>query len=235
MFQQEEYLLCGLMSGTSLDGLDIANCRFRFRSGTWEYDIHSAMTLEYNSKLRKKLSIAHTLDPEALLLLDLEFGYFCGRAVKQYSEAQNFVPQYIASHGHTVFHNPEKGFTLQIGNGQAIALSSGIDTICDFRSQDILLGGQGAPLVPVGDKHLFSAYNPCLNIGGFSNISFIVNGQSYAWDVVPANTVLNHLAEESGFPYDKNGETAAAGRIIHELLYRLENLDFYRQTGPKSL
>jgi anhydro-N-acetylmuramic acid kinase len=141
----------------------------------------------------------------------------------------------IASHGHTIFHQPEKGFTFQLGNGASIAAETGIPTVADFRTGDVALGGQGAPLVPVGDKLLFSDYESCLNLGGFANISFDQHGKRIAFDICPVNFILNDLAQKSGWPYDTGGELGRSGNMNRELLEQLNQLAFYRQSPPKSL
>jgi anhydro-N-acetylmuramic acid kinase len=144
-------------------------------------------------------------------------------------------PQLIASHGHTIFHQPDKNFTFQLGNGASVAAATHITTVSDFRSFDVALGGQGAPLVPTGDQLLFSEYDYCLNIGGFANISFDLDGTRIAFDVCPANIVLNELALQKGLPYDEDGRLGASGIVNEPLLQKLNNLDFYRQKWPKSM
>jgi anhydro-N-acetylmuramic acid kinase len=142
----------------------------------------------------------------------------------------------IASHGHTIFHQPEKGFTVQIGCGSTIALHTGINVVNDFRTKDVILGGQGAPLVPIGDFELFGNYaTSFLNIGGFSNVSFQQNGKIVAFDCAPGNLPLNKLAHSKGLSYDKNGEIARSGEINFFLLDLLNALPFYQESGPKSL
>jgi anhydro-N-acetylmuramic acid kinase len=227
--------MIGMMSGTSLDGLDIAHCTFSLTNNGWTYSIDKAVTLSYPIDLREELNTAHTLNSEGLITLDHRFAGFCAHAAREFIMANKLNPIAIASHGHTVFHRPDRGMTLQIGSGATIAAISGIATICDFRSQDVALGGQGAPLVPIGDQELFKEYDLCLNIGGFSNISAIVGGQRRAWDICPANFILNRLSQQLGKAFDEDGKLAASGNLITTLLEELEALDYYRLSAPKSL
>jgi anhydro-N-acetylmuramic acid kinase len=144
----------GIMSGTSLDGVDLALCRFKENKGIWKYDILDAFTIPYTSNWESKLRSAHRLNVQDFLLLHNEYGKYIGNLAKQFLEKKP-SPDIISSHGHTIFHQPDKGFTFQLGNGAAIAATANISTVSDFRSLDVALGGQGAPLVPVGDKLLF--------------------------------------------------------------------------------
>jgi len=229
-----KYLGLGLMSGTSLDGLDI--CLAEYTLPEPGYQIISACTLPYSDEWKKKLRNSIHLSGEELFRLDIEFGHFIGKAVNEFIETHQISPpDFIASHGHTVFHNPGSGYTLQIGNGQVIHKQTGIRTVYDFRLQDVILGGQGAPLVPIGDEQLFAAYDACLNLGGFSNISFSKDGERIAFDICPVNIVLNMLAEKSGKKYDEYGEIARSNKVNMMLLEKLDGLDFYNQSPPKSL
>lgn len=223
----------GLMSGTSLDGLDI--CYVRFDSDT-TFEIVQAETIDYSQELKFQLKNAYTISAMDLCELDIQFGYFLGDQVKNFIQ-KNQISQvdFVASHGQTIFHQPHKNFTLQIGNGAAIASRCHQKVICDFRTQDVVLGGQGAPLVPIGDELLFSEYDACLNLGGFSNISMNRNGKRIAFDVCPVNIVFNHYANQLGVDYDKGGELASKGTVIEALVNDLNRLSFYSQDLPKSL
>lgn len=225
----------GLMSGTSLDGLDIAFCELRLNNSRWEFDILEAETVNYTQVWLELLKEAPALDGLSLALLHTSYGHWIGQTVHQFIQKHHIHPKLIASHGHTIFHRPAEKMTLQIGSGAAIAAETGITTISDFRSLDVALGGQGAPLVPIGDKLLFSDYTACLNIGGFANISMDENGRRKAWDICPANIVLNHIASRLGAPFDPSGTIAKSGTIDHELLNALDEIPFYKQDGPKSL
>ena len=229
------YRVIGLMSGTSLDGLDIALCTFELSERGWNYAIEQATTYPYSPKWKKKLTDAHNLSGIELMLLHNEYGRFLGTSVCQFLNNETSCIDFIASHGHTVFHQPEKGLTLQIGNGAAIAAVAGVTTIADFRSLDVALGGQGAPLVPIGDELLFSDFDFCLNLGGFANISFKHNADRIAFDVCPVNILINHLVKERNLSYDPEGSIARKGKISSSLLHDLNDLEFYQQSGPKSL
>lgn len=225
----------GMMSGTSLDGLDLAAVEFRHQHEKWDFSVVSAKTLSYSQEWLGKLKNAPALSGEKLMELHSEYGRFIGNEINRFIQNTGFLPDLIASHGHTVFHQPAKHFTFQMGRGVEIAAITGIATVADFRSGDVALGGQGAPLVPVGDQLLFSEYDYCLNLGGFANISFNKNNRRVAFDICPVNFILNHFAEKQGFAFDKNGELGRKGKINPELLEQLNRLDFYRQEPPKSL
>lgn len=225
----------GLMSGTSLDGLDIAFCEFRLNGIKWEFDILKAETVKYTQVWLQLLSEAPSLDGQGLALLHTSYGHWIGQTVDQFINKHKINPKIIASHGHTIFHRPNERMTLQIGSGAAIAAETGITTVNDFRSLDIALGGQGAPLVPIGDKLLFSDYDACVNIGGFANISLDSANSRKAFDICPANIVLNWLANKLGLPFDASGSIASNNKIDDNLLRKLEDLDYYKKTGPRSL
>lgn len=229
------YNVCGLMSGTSLDGLDLALCRFRKESGHWNYDILAGETLPYSEDWHSRLKTAGSLDASSILKLHLAYGKYLGSQAKQFIARTGYGCDLIASHGHTIFHQPEAGFTFQLGDGQALAIASERKVVSDFRTADVLKGGQGAPLVPIGDALLFSEYEACLNIGGFANISYTLNGRRIAFDICPANKVLNHFAGMLGKAYDPGGQIAASGKNIPELLDRLDALPYYAVKAPKSL
>lgn len=222
------------MSGTSLDGLDIALCQF---SETDAFEILYAQTVPYSAQWQARLKALPQADGLTLALTDREFGTYLGQAVKRFCQKYQVRPQYVASHGHTIFHQPDKALTVQIGHGAAIAAACGLPVICDFRSLDVALGGQGAPLVPIGDALLFEQYTFCLNLGGIANISFQqqTGSKRVAFDICPVNMVLNAWAELLGNAYDKNGVWAAEGQVNADLLAKLNALDFYKQSYPKSL
>ena len=225
----------GLMSGTSLDGVDIAYCHFTETEGQWKYKIIEAQTIKYNSKWTKKLKNAEDQDIINFIQTHTEYGYYLGELTNNFIEENNLNIDFISSHGHTVFHQPEKKITFQIGDGSAIATKCSLPVICDFRSLDVSLGGQGAPLVPIGDKLLFSEYDYCLNLGGFANISYDENGERIAYDICPVNIALNKMAKELGKDYDDKGKIAASGKIDNHLLEELNSISFYEKPSPKSL
>ena len=232
---QKEFVALGLMSGTSLDGVDLALCHFSLNGDQWTYSIEKGETITYNTAWEKKLREANQLPSIELLQLHSEYGQYLGTLCDNFLSQNNHRPTLIASHGHTIFHQPHNGFTFQLGHGSAIANATGIDTVWDFRSGDVLLGGQGAPLVPIGDRLLFPAYDICLNLGGFGNISFQSGENRIAFDTTVVNMALNDLAGEVGKCYDKNGELGRHGSLIPNLLQDLNELDYYSTIGPKSL
>jgi len=229
------YKVIGLMSGTSLDGLDLAFCEFNNVNGNWNYEILCAETIPYSEEWFRILSSLSDSTASVFAFTDHSYGHLLGKLTREFIEKNNVKADFIASHGHTIFHQPFNGFTTQIGNGAAIKAETGLPVICDFRSGDVASGGQGAPLVPLGDKLLFPEFDFCLNLGGIANISFDQQGERIAFDICPVNIVLNSLAGKEGLPYDKDGALAARGQPDDILLGKLNNLTYYSQTGPRSL
>lgn len=232
---RDHFLAIGVMSGTSLDGLDLAAAEILFKNGNWQFKLIHAINIPYSEKWEQRLKQAPALTGEELTRLHFKYGKFIAKQVRKFIESNRLAPDLVASHGHTVFHQPDEGFTLQIGSGEVIAKNTGIRTVADFRTGDVALGGQGAPLVPVGDRLLFSEYDFCLNLGGFANISFKNNGNHIAFDICPVNIVLNPLAEKFGLKFDKDGELGRQGKVNHDLLDQLNSLTFYSEKHPKSL
>jgi anhydro-N-acetylmuramic acid kinase len=241
------YEVIGMMSGTSLDGLDLAYCRFY---EGWDYEILQAETIPYPDSWRNRLRDLDQKNALEFAQTDWDLGYYMGTICRDFMEKHQIHPLLVASHGQTIFHNPQQGYTVQIGQGAAIAAQTGCPVVCDFRSGDVALGGQGAPLVPIGDALLFGGYDACLNIGGFANISYQQSNvadqnqkptdnqspnQRIAYDIAPANMVLNWLANQLGKPYDDAGKMASEGKIIPGLLNQLNALSYYQQPPPKSL
>ena len=224
----------GVMSGTSLDGLDLALCEFFLNGEKYTYKIIKAKTLKYNNIWRKKLEEGRKNSLVEFLKLNVEYGEHIGIEIKKFLYGQQ-KPDAIASHGHTVFHQPQNGFTTQIGCGANIAAVTGITTVCDFRSLDVALRGQGAPLVPIGDEKLFSDYGACLNLGGIANISFKKGNKRIAYDICEANMLLNYLSNKAGKNYDKGGAMAEKGSVEKSLLKKLNKKKFYKEKAPKSL
>jgi len=229
------FKVIGVMSGTSLDGLDVAYCTFNKKDNKWTYTIDEAATFQYDNEIREILSRAYNCSGRELTIIDFQFGSFIGKKVDKFITSKKLKPDFIASHGHTIFHDPKNGYTLQIGKGAAIAAKTKIPCICDFRTSDICRDGQGAPLVPIGDKLLFSDLDICLNLGGFSNISFDKNEVRLAFDVSPCNIALNHFSNKLGKEFDLNGELGKLGKINYDLLRELNTLPFYHLESPKSL
>lgn len=228
------YKILGMMSGTSLDGLDLALCEFVF-DGKWSFKLIEAETLPYDEGMHRFLSSVYSSSGEELASAHTRFGRFLGEAAKSFLQRKKLQADYISSHGHTIFHQPAKGYTFQLGDGNAIAAVSGLPVVYDFRSKDVALGGQGAPLVPVGDRLLFGEYDYCLNLGGIANISFEQDGKRLAYDVCPCNLVLNHLAGLKGMSYDRDGQIASSGIVQKDLLEKLNNWSYYQKQFPKSL
>lgn len=227
-------LYLGLMSGTSLDGVDLALCRFSDVLGQGSYVVLHAATIPYPPAWEERLRGAMSLSGYELTKLDRDLGRFLGEAVAAFLKDIGHEGIILASHGHTVFHAPQEGFTLQIGHGPTLRRVSGLPTVYDFRSADVAAGGQGAPLVPVAERDLLGSYAACLNLGGFANISFLQE-PIRAFDIAPCNTVLNDLAQRTGKPYDDGGSMARSGAMVPELLQKLDALAYYSQKGPKSL
>ncbi|MBT8236136.1 MAG: anhydro-N-acetylmuramic acid kinase [Bacteroidia bacterium] len=232
--KQEEYNVLGMMSGTSLDGLDIACCRFWQEEGHWKYEIKEATTISYSEEQRNKLSTAITLDPMDLFKMHHRYGEWLGKTAKEFLDKHKLKVDFISSHGHTIHHRPEEGYTFQAGDGAELAKHSGQTVICDYRTEDVKQGGQGAPLVPIGDRLLLSEYDYCLNLGGISNISFEKDGKRIAYDIGIANMLLNPSAQKAGLDYDHNGDLARQGGLNEALFEALNALEYYRLPWPKS-
>ena len=225
----------GIMSGTSLDGIDVVYVKFE-NDGTYHYNIIFSETYAYPDHWSKLLKEAFHKRPEELKELDILFGRYIGEIVNSFIESFKIEKvDLIASHGHTIFHKPEEGFTLQIGCGKEIAKVTNTKVVYDFRTQDIELGGQGAPLVPIGDKLLFSEYDFCLNLGGFANVSFEKNEYRIAFDVCPVNIVMNYFTRQIGKEFDNKGKLASLGYVNSKLLERLNDDPFFKLNYPKSL
>ena len=231
------YKVIGLMSGSSLDGLDIAHVLLEEVRGKWSYKILHADCLEYNDQWAHDLRHASDLKVGEFLKLNTSYGRYLGARIKEFIARHELSHQvnFIASHGHTVFHEPEHNTTCQIGDGATIAAVTGLPVISDLRSMDVALGGQGAPIVPIGDKLLFSEYDYLLNLGGIANITVPHNGSLLAFDVCPANQVLNELAEREGKAMDENGAMALQGVLLPDILDELNSAGFYKMAPPKSL
>ncbi len=230
----EAKTVIGLMSGTSLDGVDLVCCRFSY-DRQWNYQVQATACIPYPTDWKNKLITAFDRPPALLSELDKEYGTYLGRLVAAFISDYKLNPQLISSHGHTIFHKPEEAYTLQIGDGKRMAEITGITVVNDFRKMDVQKGGQGAPLVPIGDRLLFGDYGICLNIGGIANLSFEQDQKRVAYDICPANQVLNSLAQKVGSVYDENGDLASSGQLNQDLLQKLNALEFYQQPGPKSL
>lgn len=234
--KKQNYNVIGVMSGTSLDGVDLAHISFAINNNRWSYTIKESETIPYSKIWIDNLKNGINLPKNKLDELNNDYTIALAKIISSFIEKYNLKEiDAVCSHGHTILHQPENGFTLQIGNLPQIAKLINQKVICDFRIQDVMLGGQGAPLVPIGDQILFPNYDYCLNLGGFSNISFEENNKRIAFDISPVNTVLNYYAEQKGLKYDNKGEIAAKGNTNKKLLNELNNLEYYQITHPKSL
>lgn len=234
MSSSNVYRVIGLMSGTSLDGLDIACCTFT-RDDQWRFDLQEAATISYDDTWRNRLRDAHNLSGLELAQLHVDLGKLHGAWVNEFISQHSVQVDFIASHGHTIFHQPGRGLSHQIGSAAHIAAVTGVDVIADFRTTDVALGGQGAPLVPMGDLWLFGNYPMCLNLGGIANVSVKESLHMEAFDIGLCNIALNHFAEKLGVAYDRDGALAKAGTVNESLLEQLNSLDFFKQPAPKSL
>ena len=223
------------MSGTSLDGIDMTYVNFQ-KNKFWEYKILFAKTFKYDDLWKKKLECSQDLNSNELKILNEQYTKFLAHKINKFIE-ENSIKEidFIGSHGHTIFHKPSAGYTFQIGNIQNLANYVGKTIICDFRIGDIMLGGQGAPLVPIGDLLLFKNHDTCLNLGGFSNISIKKNNKIIAYDICAVNTVFNFLSKKIKLEFDNEGSNARKGKLIKDLYDKLENLKYYSLNPPKSL
>jgi len=232
---REVYNIIGVMSGTSLDGIDIAHITFTF-SKKWNFDLKNFKTFSYPLSWKKKLKNSINIKPNELNSLDKLYTEFLATKINLFIKKYNIKKlDAVSSHGHTVFHKPEHGITVQIGNLAELSNLINQKVVVNFREQDVKLGGQGAPLVPIGDKLLFSEYKYFLNLGGFANLSLKDNKNFIAYDICAVNTVLNNLSLKLGRDYDFDGNFAKKGNIIVELLNELNKIDFYKKSSPKSL
>ncbi len=234
MKQKLTYVI-GLMSGTSVDGLDLVYVCFK-ETNVIDFKIICSETISYSKEWQDNLQHAITFSDEKIKQLDTNYGKLLGNLTNAFIKKNQIKKiNFIASHGHTVFHQPENEITLQIGNGQLIATITKQKVVSDFRTQDVALGGQGAPLVPIGDELLFPKYEYCLNLGGFANISTKTNNTRIAYDICPVNLVLNQYVLQLGLPYDDGGKIASKGILNNRLLKELNALSFYQKKHPKSL
>ena len=233
----QKWNVIGVMSGTSLDGLDLVYATLS-HDKHWSYTIHCGKTFEYEPNWHNKLKNSTELNEKELKQFDIDFGALIGEKINDFLTTNNINAKdvdIVSSHGHTVFHQPEKGITLQIGDGQTIANSTQIKTVNNFRTLDVKLGGQGAPLVPIGDKLLFSKFNYCLNIGGIANLTCKSENSIVAGDLTFANMASNYLAQKKNKAYDMDGELASNGCLNEALLYDLNQLTYFEKSFPKSL
>jgi anhydro-N-acetylmuramic acid kinase len=223
------------MSGTSLDGLDLACCRFTPSGSGWKFELKAAETVVYPQEWKAGLSELFRAGASKLAQAHADYGRYLGERCNKFILENQLEVDLIASHGHTIFHQPQLGFTTQVGSGAQIHAVTGLPVACNFRELDVALGGQGAPLVPIGDRDLFGEYGACVNLGGFANISYDERGKRVAFDISPCNLVLNEVARKMGYEYDDRGQLAARGTVDQTLLGRLDSIPFYAAAGARSL
>jgi anhydro-N-acetylmuramic acid kinase len=231
--RMEHPAVIGVMSGSSLDGIDLALCRFRPNGAKWSFTLVQAETLPFPAGLRDRLLHATAASGLELARLHRDLGRAFGTACKAFAAGTDAA--LVASHGHTVFHQPDEGLTVQVGCGAQIAALSGLPVVCDLRTKDVALGGQGAPLVPFGEQLLFPEHSAFVNLGGIANLSVHGHGGVIGYDVCPCNQALDLLAAEAGLAYDQDGGLARSGALQPELLAQLDALPFYAQEPPRSL
>ena len=231
------YKVIGLMSGSSLDGLDIVYTELQEIGGKWNYEISHAACLEYDKEWKEKLTNAVNLPALDYQLLHTAYGEFIGQKINEFIDDHKLHHQVslISSHGHTTFHLPEKKMTHQLGDGATIAADARLPVVSDLRSMDIAFGGQGAPIVPLGEKLLFTGYNYFLNLGGIANISIHKENEIIGYDVCVANRILNMLAGEKNLAYDDEGKISSQGKIQPSVLEKLNAMEYYKLPYPKSL
>ena len=234
--KKNNYNVIGVMSGTSLDGIDLSHIKFHLNDSKWTFEILESETIGYSQSWINQLKSAVDYSETDLEKLNTAYTKLLANIISDFIQKHKIENlDAVCSHGHTILHQPQNGFTLQIGNLPEIATLIHQTVVCDFRVQDVKLGGQGAPLVPIGDRILFSEYDYCLNLGGFSNVSFEQNGERIAFDISPINTVLNYYANQLGLNYDDKGQLSRTGNVNINLLNELNALEYYQQKYPKSL
>jgi len=232
---KSNFKILALMSGTSLDGIDIINVSFSFNK-CWSFKIHNAETIKYSNEWKLVLSQLVKTPMNQLKAIDSKYSEYLVTVISNFINKNSLEAiDFISSHGHTALHQPENGLTYQIGNQQILADVLNKKIICDFRVQNVAYGGQGAPLVPIGDRLLFNDYEYCLNLGGFANISYELNNERIAFDICPVNIVLNYYVSKLKMEYDDKGQLASTGNINEDLLFKLNALQFYNEKAPKSL
>ena len=230
----DKSLVLGIMSGTSMDGLDISCSRYYKKNNNWDFDLIASKTMYFDDLWKEKF--LNTFNGKNCIDdMDIQFGNFISKSIQEFINFFNLKIDLISSHGHTIFHNPSIGYTKQIGSGSVIANTLRVPVVSNFRQQDIDLGGQGAPLVPIGDKLLFSQYDACINLGGIANISFDYKEARIAFDISPCNMLLNYVSEREGVLFDRDGIMAENGKVDQTFLTKLNNINYYQLSFPKSL
>jgi anhydro-N-acetylmuramic acid kinase len=231
----KNYFVIGVMSGTSIDGVDLVYANF-FYDKHWSFKILKSKTYEYDMDWQNILKNLSDKDLDSIKLIDKNYTKLLSDYILKFIEEFSIKQiDFISSHGHTALHDPSNSITYQIGNLKELTNYIGLKVICDFRVEDIKLGGQGAPLVPVGEKYIFPEYDTLINIGGFANITIKSNNNLIAYDICPVNIVFNHLSNLKDLKYDDKGKIALSGKLNIELFNHLQSIDYYKQVSPKSL
>ncbi|XOV92460.1 MAG: anhydro-N-acetylmuramic acid kinase [Bacteroidota bacterium] len=228
-----QYHVIGIMSGSSLDGVDFCHATLT-HGAEWTFRILSTYTKEIPEDLKDSLRKSDQLSGHDLNLLDITYGEWIGQQLKEFMPKDTPV-DVVGFHGHTVFHEPNQKLSLQLGNGQMISQISGLEIVDDFRTKDLLLGGQGAPLVPKGDLSLFPEYQGWVNLGGIANVTIKKNEKIHAWDIAPCNQVLNFFAQKLGAPFDKGGRLAEKGSLDISWLEKIQGLSYFKLQPPKAM
>lgn len=236
---EKTYRVLGLLSGSSLDGADLAVCSFSVDPLTptklLSWNIHLARTIPYPQEWITRFKNLPGASARDLVLADTELGHYYGVLINQLLKEHSITVDLISSHGHTIFHFPELKTTTQIGDGAAIVSETGIDTVTQLRSVDVAFAGEGAPLAPLGDRYLYPGYTYYLNLGGIANVTAYQDEKIIAFDICPCNQIFNALAETIGQDFDRDGAIAASGNLNHPLLARLQDDDYLIKPYPKSL
>ena len=231
----KNYNVIGVMSGTSLDGLDIVYVKFT-QNESWSFKIINSKTYKYEDSTTEILNEISRKSIKEIKEIDVEYSKKLAKMINEFiNEFSINKIDFVSSHGHTAIHDPSNLITYQMGNLSTLSKEINQKVICDFRVQDINLGGQGAPLVPVGEEYLFSDYNSFINLGGFANITKKIKNKIIAYDICPINIVFNSLCNKIELEYDNNGDVAASGKINKALYDELQSLKFYSLPYPKSL
>lgn len=238
---KKSYKALGLMSGSSLDGLDIAYCHFEVEKENngqlyvHDWKILAAETIGFSEAWQARLGQLPTQTALSFAKTHTYLGHYFGDMVNDFMNRYQIEPDFIATHGHTIFHDPMGRMTIQIGDGSAMAAKTGFPVISNFRNQDIAIDGQGAPVAPIIDKYLLPGHDFYLNLGGIANITTVLPHKMVAFDICPANQLLNALANRLNLEYDEGGQIAAAGQVLDDLLKEMNRADFYKIAYPKSL
>lgn len=228
----------GMMTGTSMDGADLAYCAFWEENGHWQYELLASETVPLEESWVSRLAYLEAADARTFARTHVYLGHYFGKMIARFIQDKQLSPEFVALHGQTIFHQPEKNYTAQIGDGETIASYLACPVVTNFRNKDVAAGGQGAPLVPFGEELLFRNHRLFLNLGGFANLTALRPGKGpIAFDIAGCNLALNWLASQLDPPlaYDAGGKVARQGTLQGELLEALNRLPYYRQPPPKSL